>query len=147
MAVIGNLDDLAAVEILQLLALGKKSGILRIVSGNSSGEIALEDGQVLSARCDELIGEEALFSVLSYEEGYFEFETCQPTCEQTIFSGTEGLILEAMRRTDELGIRSEEDVPAAGRAVGDRPVLCFGDYFGDYYRSAEEEPERSHEAA
>ncbi len=103
MALTGSLDELSAAEIVQILALGKKTGTLRVVSGNEESVLYFDEGRAIHAVCKDAQGEEVVFRVLAYEDGYFEYEACEVDCDLTIFASTEGLILEAMRRSDESG--------------------------------------------
>ncbi|MBW2504693.1 MAG: response regulator [Deltaproteobacteria bacterium] len=49
MSLVGNLEDLGLVEILQIVSLSSKSGVLKLESGGRWGNIVFRDGQVVRA--------------------------------------------------------------------------------------------------
>jgi len=49
MSLVGNLEDLGLGEILQIVNLSRKSGVLELVSGARSGRIYLQVGQIVRA--------------------------------------------------------------------------------------------------
>lgn len=60
--------------VLQYLQQVRKTGSLRVRSGNTSGAIELLDGEPVAARWQALRGREAFLALLCAEEGTFRFE-------------------------------------------------------------------------
>ena len=77
MALVGTLNDFSLVDIIQLVDLGKKTGILMIHGrrGNAAleGRIYFQEGTIHSAEFDDLAGDEAAFTLFMATEGSFEF--------------------------------------------------------------------------
>ncbi len=60
--------------VLQYLQQVRKTGSLKVRSGNTSGTVELRDGEPLAARWQALRGREAFLALLSAEDGSFRFE-------------------------------------------------------------------------
>jgi len=96
----GELKDLSIVELVQMLNLNKKSGVLKI-DGPSKGEIYLKDGQLLGAKTESKQGEEAIYELVTFENGTFNFEISDEKYPNNISTGTMNVIMEACRIMDE----------------------------------------------
>jgi len=96
----GELKDLSIVELVQMLNLNKKSGMLKI-EGRGSGEIYLQGGQLIGAKSGDKEGEEAIYELVTYEKGTFNFEVSDEEFPNNIKSGTMNVIMEACRIMDE----------------------------------------------
>ena len=66
------------------------------------GEIYFFEGNVRHARLGDTHGEEAFYRLVTWAEGSFAFEPGSRKLEETIFRATMGLLMEGMRRQDEL---------------------------------------------
>ena len=96
----GDLKDLSIVELVQMLNLNKKSGILRI-EGKNNGEIYLKEGQLYGAKTETKSGEEAIYELVVLTEGAFNFELSDKELEKNIKNSTMNVIMEACRIMDE----------------------------------------------
>jgi len=72
-----------------------------VTSGTSKGWIYFRDGGIVHAESVELTGEEAFYSILSWELGVFECDLEPPRVE-TIQESWDFLLMESMRRLDTL---------------------------------------------
>jgi CheY-like chemotaxis protein len=96
----GELKDLSIVELVQMLNLNKKSGILKI-DGEGKGEIYLKDGQLTGAKTAAAEGEEAVYELVMFENGTFNFEVSDKEYPNNVTNGTMNVIMEACRIMDE----------------------------------------------
>ncbi|KAA3614167.1 MAG: response regulator [Calditrichaeota bacterium] len=96
----GDLSDLSIVELVQMLNLNKKSGVLHI-KADVDGEIYLKDGQLHAASCKGLDGEEAVYKLVEQLKGKFNFELSDVSIERNINNSTMNVIMEACRIMDE----------------------------------------------
>ena len=64
--------------VLQYLQQVRKTGSLRVRSGNTSGTVELRDGETVAARWQALRGREAFLALLCAEDGSFRFEGGAP---------------------------------------------------------------------
>src|SRR5690554_1634844 len=86
--------------------------------------IYFDRGQVIHAEFGELEGEDAVFTLFADERGAFEFRLGLPSPAKTIAVGTENLVLEAMRRLDEVnrGMGTREGAARGGVTVSGETV-------------------------
>lgn len=97
----GDLNELSIVELVQMLNLNKKSGILTIDSDKIKGEIYLREGHLIGAKTYNKAGEEAFYDLVALEKGTFNFELSDERYDQNINNSTMNVIMEACRIMDE----------------------------------------------
>jgi len=69
----GTLAQTPLHDLLQYLSLGRKSGILELVSGRRAGRVVLQEGSVCKNSYRGKEGMEAMFMMMDLPEGDFEF--------------------------------------------------------------------------
>ncbi len=119
----GKLTQISLVDLLQIFQMNKRSGTLRIwrSDGVGSGSILVRSGHVLDASVPLadgtcIVGEKAVYRLLAWKEGRFEFAPGSVSEAKRVEKPTRGLLLEAMRQMDEWeSLRSE--LPAADARV------------------------------
>jgi len=97
----GALSQLALPDLLQTLALARRTGRVTLRRGNERGEVELVEGRPVDARSGPVQGEKALFRLLDWTEGTFSFQPGPPSADARIARGTDELLLEAARQADE----------------------------------------------
>lgn len=70
---LGKLGDVTVLDILQLLANGKKTGILLISDGTLEGNVYYKRGQIFNAELGQVKGEDAIYDMIYWEDGFFKF--------------------------------------------------------------------------
>ena len=98
----GKLSMMAIAELVQTLHGLRKTGVLRIRNSDEEGEIHIVHGDVKQARLGDVEGEEAFYHLVAWSEGTFVFESGQPEISPSLFRATMSLLMEGMRRQDEL---------------------------------------------
>src|SRR5512142_1421994 len=98
----GNLAQIPLVDLLQILAVNRKTGRLAIEREGERAEIALDEGRVVDARMGAASGEKALYRVLTRREGQFAFVPAAAVGEPRIERKVEELVLEGLRQADEI---------------------------------------------
>src|SRR5206468_6427394 len=78
-------------------------------NGHSS-RVWVRDGQVIDAELGPLAGEAAFWRLMTWETGQFRVEFGPVDRDLRIDGGTQSLLMEAMRRVDEIS-RSAEELP------------------------------------
>lgn len=96
----GDLKDLSIVELVQMLNLNKKSGVL-IIDSDDKGQIYLKDGHLWASQHGDKTGEEAFYSLVAKIDGTFKFEITEIDIEQNVINSTMNVIMEACRIMDE----------------------------------------------
>ena len=97
----GSLEEMGLPDVIQILANGRKSGLLKVSSGRLQGELMFQGGSIHDARFGDLTGAEAVYGILRLTEGDFALESDTTPVEDAIGIPTHHLLLEAMRRLDE----------------------------------------------
>lgn len=98
----GKLMHMSVADILQFLHMNKKEGELKVTLGNSNGVVFVKDGEVYNAKLDTVEKEKALYRLLQWNEGTFEFLPQAIDAAKKIHSSTSNLLMEGMRQIDEV---------------------------------------------
>jgi pSer/pThr/pTyr-binding forkhead associated (FHA) protein len=98
----GELAEIPSFAVLQILEMGRKTGVLQITSDGAEGRIWLEDGALVHAEAKTLLGFDAALCLVSAVKGRFAFEAGTAPPDRTIRSTVTELLLEASRIQDEL---------------------------------------------
>ncbi len=109
----GKLAQVSVVELLQLFEMNRKSGTLRLTQDNRIGMIPISRGQVADASVplqdgNSVVGEKALYRLLMWKRGRFEFLPGEPREAMRIRKPMRALLLEGMRQRDEFEKRKSE---------------------------------------
>jgi hypothetical protein len=109
----GNLSELSAIDVIQMLCIARKTTSLRLSEGSSSGVILIENGEIVHAIWDKVVGEDAFFAMMAVKNGLFYTSPLPPDIERTIKGDWQYLLIEGLRRLDEAaaGIVSEDHDP------------------------------------
>ncbi|GEM_PF-1232312 len=99
----GKIGELGLDEVMQMIEFNKKTGTLEVVSGRKKGAYHFRDGQILCGRFEGTEGETAVARGLSLRTGTFSFRADVPPYEPGFRETTSIVLLNAMRRLDELG--------------------------------------------
>ena len=109
----GSLDEFHLPDIIQFLSGAGKTGVLRLVSDREDGAIYLQNGRVTHAASADLVGEEAVYTLLLLNTGRFDFDPDVTTETSTISKGNTNLLMEAARRKDEWENVISKQIPDA----------------------------------
>jgi hypothetical protein len=104
MSLTGTLSELALCDLVEITTLGAKTGVLDVThpDGSPAGRLAFRGGALVSASSGALSGERAFYALLSLEEGSFVFDPDLEPGETSADLPTGSLLMEAMRRVDEI---------------------------------------------
>ena len=97
----GNLEDFPLADVLQLINMGSRTGLLSITTDDVTARIWFERGQAVHAEVGDMDGEKAVYETFNWREGRFTFDTDAVTQLKTIDLDCQNLIMEAVRRLDE----------------------------------------------
>ncbi|MGK4008448.1 DUF4388 domain-containing protein [Sorangium sp. So ce1036] len=107
----GDLQQVPLVDLLQLLAMNRRSGVLGITTPSGAGELRLSAGEVIDAVYRRLEGEKALYRLLGERDGQFAFSPGEPVSVRRIMAPTSRLLMEAIHQVDEVRRRRAELAP------------------------------------
>jgi pSer/pThr/pTyr-binding forkhead associated (FHA) protein len=97
----GDLSEIPASAVLQVLEVGGKTGALGIVTDEGTNRIWLEKGRPVHAESPSREGTEAALVICRITEGRFVFDPGHPAPEASIKMSLTELLLESSRRFDE----------------------------------------------
>ncbi len=98
---IGRLDLISPVELIQAMNVNNQTGLLAVQGERTNASIYFIDGQVADVQLGDRRGEEAFFEFLGWSRGTFRFQPGTRDIPRSIPGDTVGLLLEGMRRQDE----------------------------------------------
>jgi predicted regulator of Ras-like GTPase activity (Roadblock/LC7/MglB family) len=101
MALVGDLKDLALVDIIQINCVGRNTARLTVNYPAGEGVFFFQDGEVVDARLGNLIGADAVYKALGMEEGSFRIDAGVTSPTRTIFEQWASILMEGMRLIDE----------------------------------------------
>jgi predicted regulator of Ras-like GTPase activity (Roadblock/LC7/MglB family) len=101
MALVGDLKDLALVDIIQINCVGRNTARLTVNYPTGEGVFYFQDGEIVDARFGNLVGIDAVYKALNYEEGSFRIDAGVTSPTRTIFEQWAGILMEGMRLIDE----------------------------------------------
>lgn len=97
----GELSVMGAPGVLQVCHLTRLTGTLTVQDRGRRMAVRFRDGEVVGAEGDGRTGEAAVFALLAWEEGTFEFAPGDPGRGSTLGAGFNHLLLEGCRLLDE----------------------------------------------
>jgi len=106
----GHLADMAVVDLMQTIEISRKSGTIHFDTEFGEATVWFRDGSLIDAELGRLQAEAAIYRLLTLTEGSFEVEFKPISRNAVITEGTQGLLMEGMRRVDEWG-RLLEQLP------------------------------------
>jgi CheY-like chemotaxis protein len=111
----GNLSQMSIADLLQILAMNRRSGRLNLVREGERGELYLAEGRPINAKVGIVEGEKALFRLLGWQQGSFSFFPGTPASRQRIQRAMDDALLEGMRQADEVARLSSSLPPRSAR--------------------------------
>lgn len=106
----GRLSHISLGDLLQILHLNRKEGVLNISYGDKEGLIYIKEGAVYNAVIGDMEKEKALFRLLALHDGKFEFSPKPIDVSRKIQSSAGNLLMEGMRQYDEWN-KAKEQLP------------------------------------
>jgi CheY-like chemotaxis protein len=104
----GNLEQLGLSSLLVIVEMERKSGMLRIERPGATGRLFAREGRVIAARVDgdaapkdARKGAEAVYHMLTWSSGRFDFAAVDVDMEDEVQSTTTHLLMEGARLIDE----------------------------------------------
>jgi hypothetical protein len=100
--ILGNLETFSIPELVQTLALNRRTGVLAISVKDSKAEIYFDKGFIHQVSFGDLLGEQAFYELLVWEEGQFQFQAAETlSIKRQVHKETMHLLMEGLRCLDE----------------------------------------------
>lgn len=97
----GRLSEMSLIDWMQSLEQGRKTCALLLRAENDQCTIYFNEGQVTHATYGDLVGDPAVFKVLTWADGDWELDFSKTSAEHTTTMSTQGLMMEGLRLLDE----------------------------------------------
>lgn len=102
MSLKGSLESINLADIMQLVSNSKQSGrFILLKDSGEKGYIYVKNGEVNHAEVENFLGEDAVFTLISWDKGEFTFEEGKADVKDSITRSVTSLLMEAARRIDE----------------------------------------------
>lgn len=110
MSVKGDLKHMSLPNLVQMICMDRREATLVLRNRTEEGKIFFSKGQIIHAQVGQMIGEEAVYYLLSWSDGLFEMRDSPTLPTQTISAPWNHLLMEGMRLVDEqiVGLAIEE---------------------------------------
>ncbi len=110
----GTLEDMTLVDVMQVLAMNRKTCSVTLVKGQEIGKIYFRRGRLLDAKVGDLRGDDAVYELLGWKGADFSIgEEPSITIQESVTKDLHALIAEGLQRIEEaerIGLSSQ---PAA----------------------------------
>jgi hypothetical protein len=97
MSLIGTLEDVRIADVLQVLANGRKSGVLTVMDEGRQTLLRFHRGAVVHASAGRLIGDEAVVDLFGWKRGQLAFVPEERSVPPNVTMGVDALIVEGLR--------------------------------------------------
>ncbi len=105
-------------DLVQMYALARMHGTLRIARGTRQGTLWFEAGEIVHATCGALTGPQAVYELLSWEGGAFRMDPPSAPPERSVQASWQELLMEGCRLQDEGRREGAEATPAPAGVTG-----------------------------
>jgi predicted component of type VI protein secretion system len=97
----GNLAEIPPFAVVQILEMGRNTGVLKIDSDTAPGCLWFRRGDPIHAQTKDQVGFDAALTLVHAKSGRFSFEPVAEVPDSTIEASVTQLLLEASRQIDE----------------------------------------------
>lgn len=107
MPLTGTLRDLSLPNLIQVQCGEQNQSRVVLTRGKRQGTLIFANGELIYAQLGDLRGEDAVYELLTWEEGDFRVDDQVPSVERNVMMPWSALLVEGLRRADEA--RAERD--------------------------------------
>jgi hypothetical protein len=104
----GSLKELHLPDVIQLVSVSGKTGAFHLRRDHDEGVIFLEMGRIVHAVLGSAFGEEAVYTMATWNDGTFRFVPEEAPPQHTITKNNTNMLMEAARRLDEWKVLSKK---------------------------------------
>jgi hypothetical protein len=107
----GSLKNFPLPDIIQLIGMGRRSGVLAVTSDeDDKASIYFDGGEMIHAEYGALEGAQVIYQLFKKQDGSFQFASGESSPKRSIHADWMSIIMEAARRYDEQGNRAGGDL-------------------------------------
>lgn len=121
MPLTGTLRDLSLPNLVQVQCSEQTQARVVLTRGTHQGTLVFTNGELIYASVDNLTGADAVYELLTWEEGDFRVDDQVPNVERNVTVPWSALLIEGLRRADEARAERDSVLEAHLRALKDKP--------------------------
>ncbi|MCD6580007.1 DUF4388 domain-containing protein [bacterium] len=115
----GKLEDTGLLNLLMIIKMQLKTGFLELARGNEDNAILyFEDGEIVNATYGTVEGVEAVYILINWNTGSYQFTDHLIPSKLKITSGSKGVYKEGMRRYFVFSILNKINIKPGGKNEG-----------------------------
>ena len=99
---VGRVVGMKLEDVIQMFCYRKDTTMITALNQESVGLIYVNEGGIVHAECDNMVGVDALFEILGWETGEFYSQVVFSVPDQTVFTDWQSLLMEGVRQKDEI---------------------------------------------
>ncbi len=103
----GNLKHISLPDLVQNFCEGHKTAAINLKHNDSNAQIFINDGEIVHATLDDIVGENAFYKLLKWEDGQFKSEIDKIPDTTSISKSWKSILLEGVQRVDESSGKNE----------------------------------------
>ncbi len=104
----GSLRELTIADLIQHNCQDRKLARLRVMDHDFQALLYFKNGEVIHAEMDDRVGEEVIYHILGWEEGFFVLDMGIEPPKETVHRSWSNLLLEGARRIDESRLKDDK---------------------------------------
>jgi len=97
----GDLTDMSVPNLLQSITMSKMTGRLFVDTGQAASELYFQDGNLVHALAVDVVGDQALMELVTWEKGKFYFYRDEKTEQRTIQRRLDAVLMEGITLLDQ----------------------------------------------
>lgn len=121
MPLTGTLRDLSLPNLIQVQCGEQNRSRVVLTRSKHQGTLIFADGELIYAQLGDLTGEEAVYELLTWEEGDFRVDDQVPSVTRNVLMPWSALLVEGLRRADEARAERDSFLQARLAAFKDKP--------------------------
>jgi DNA-directed RNA polymerase subunit F len=107
----GSLKNFPLPDIIQLIGMGRRTGVLAVVTGSDQASIWFDSGDMIHAEYGALEGAKVIYQLFRKQDGSFQFTSGAPAPRRSITADWMSIVMEAARRFDEESRSADGGLP------------------------------------
>jgi hypothetical protein len=121
MPLTGTLRDLSLPNLVQVQCSEQNQSRVVLTRGKRQGTLIFANGELIYAQVGDLAGEDAVYELLTWEEGDFRVDDQVSAPERNVTAPWSALLVEGLRRADEARAERDSFLQTRLRALKDKP--------------------------
>ncbi len=142
----GDLKQISLPDLIQTFCEGQKTAAINLKNDRSKAKIFINKGNIVHATLDNLVGEQAFFEMLTWDNGEFLSELDQETNTKSIEKSWQSILLEGVQQKDESQTTNNEKTSET-KTTSKKPMKKKGEILNETLQALLQQSTDIHGAA